>query len=351
MRRHALAVVLASCLVGSHAESGHICIRTLREGPEWRFPVLEHPSDATVSGRMNDYLQLALLQKLVRPGDAHPFDEAAYNPGTLYGGIVSIDYRVMTNTSRVFSMVFDLAASGMTMHYWRIYFMFNAATGELIHEDDLFTAEGKKRFMRRATRRMTAHADAVIDSTYKDEFAGWYAPINAYDLDGLYIKKGRLFLDRFSQISKNEQFAGDPIISFSATELAGYLSDYGKAVLGLDQAPMVDFRSRSLPQLWAGCVDESYPIMLILRPDPEELRGVYCYTRYGLGIDLEGKLEDDVALMKERDRDLDDKAEISGRLENSGFTGTWNKLPNGRELSFAAWPIGVTAGVRAGDEP
>lgn len=341
MRRYVLAVVLASCLASLHAESGHLCVYTVREGQEWRFPLLEHPSDTAVSRRMNDFMQLALLQKLIRPGDARPFAEALYNPGNLYGGIVSIDYRVTTNTPRVFSIVFDLASSGMTMHYWRVHFMFNAATGELIHEDDLFTPEGKERFMRLATKRMIAHADAVIDSTYRDEFPGWYAPINAFDLDGLYLKKSRLYLDRFSQLSKNEQFAGDPTISFSAAELDRHLTDYGKAVLGSSSTPMSDFRSGTLPQLWSGCVDESYPIIVILRPDPEELRGVYCYTRYGLGIDLAGELVDGVAVLKERDRDLNDKAEINGRLETSGFMGTWNKLPNGKELAFAAWPMGL----------
>lgn len=339
-----LFLAFAFGLLNAKGQTGYMQVRTLSSGIGMCFPVVEHPSDTSVSARINDFLQLALLEKLVRPGDASPFSEATHDPGTLYGGLYSITFRVTTNTAKIFSLSFDMSSSGMTSHYWSLPFMFNAATGELIHADDLFTAAGKTVFMRRATKRMTAQADAVfadLDTAQRHQLSGWYDAITEGDMNLLYIERDRLFLDRFANLSKSEQFAGDgkPLISYSPQELEPYLSAYGKAVMNLTPDSLAMFRSNSIPQLWTGCVDEQYQILFVLRSDPYEWHGVYCYARYGIGLDIVGDKTNNAVILTERDSSLKNTAEIRGKLDKDGFNGTWSELPVGRKLSFAAWPI------------
>lgn len=309
--RAAVFFALFTPIAPVSGQSDYFHVRILR-ADDFHFPVFERPGDTRGAAcRINDFLQFRELQLLRGRQRRNVFEYIARDHGGIYGGKVSIDCSVLVNTDHILSIRLEENSCGMTCHDWVQCYNFNPANGELIHLEDLFTADGYRRFHALLDRRWASVIDTARDGSdvldYFDEDDFWEIQVSARSL----------LVEGYNGFPKGPK-PDTTSMEFKLRDIVKYLSRYGRAVWGLSNDTLSRFHSKRLPGMYAGHIGER-PVLVEIENDG---RLLYAYTdrqiRYAhyLNGDRNGP-----SISTEAMRDTDPV--ITGVLGSKGFKGVY----------------------------
>ena len=299
--------------------------RTIRSGEskEFSFPVFNDTGNNV--RKINRLLQLSELELLKGFGEKNMFEHVSSGIGGIYGSKTNIEFQIKKNTSRILSIGFQEASSGMTTHYWVRYYNFNPANGDRIHLKDLFTEKGYTAFRRYATGKRTRELrrQKAYDSTLAD-IAECYGDD---DLEDFFIAGSTLYIDGDNCVRKPEKFVGLETMSrFRLAEFGGWLNAYGRAVFGLSDDNVGQYRSRALPQLFSGKIG-ARPVWMLVRPGyGDEIEAEYVDLRVGRGIYMEGKAQKGWFDMTELTRAGDTTGLLKAHFDGWTIQGTYRRV-------------------------
>lgn len=92
-------------------------------------------ADDEISTRINYLLQSQALKMLVKEKTSNPSE--AIQPESTF-----IDYQVLRNDDRVFTIQINMEGCGEYCEYYQQYFSFNSSTGDIINVKDVLTKSG-----------------------------------------------------------------------------------------------------------------------------------------------------------------------------------------------------------------
>ncbi len=115
---------------------------------------------------------------------------------------------------------------------------------------------------------------------------------NESTLSDFYVKDNILYMDGencFYNTQKAELIKR--MDNFTLPEFRNYLNGYGKAIFSLSNDPLAAMRSKILPQLFIGTVNDTAAVMLLNFSYGQDMKGVYSYVQKGTAITMEGNLK------------------------------------------------------------
>lgn len=134
-----------------------------------------------VAAKIDSLLQSTILSNETIVTDPKKlFKNSVYiqQPDSLaQSGYTSMGYEILLNNARVLSIQFNLESMGAYPEGYETYFCFDAQTGNILRENDLFTAEGIKYFRsflrseraQRIKEYLSGEIAAAEDSTFARE--------------------------------------------------------------------------------------------------------------------------------------------------------------------------------------
>lgn len=357
--RHVLALVCALLALTSLSAYGqpYFSIRpdSISNG-EMQFPYFERLGSSTLAGdslgahRINTFLALSEMFT-IRGTHRRIFDVITKSDalGGLYGGKVSLQYSIYSNTPRLLSLSFYEMASGATMHYWSTYYLFNPQNGDRIDLHDLFTPAGWKHFVKLSLSKRKAE--------FKRDLRREHNPLDSEEIESLreryyeddfsacYVAGDTIHHNGWDILTPGEYKGGidfDFETSFVLPEFQSWLNLYGRAVFGLESVSDSTFardRSHGRPQLLTGTLGKRH-IELILGKEQKgfsaeglDIEGIYAYNRFGIGISLNGNLVGNKLTVKEWECE---DCTIHGTVAPSKFSGHWTNAKTGKRLKVVA---------------
>jgi hypothetical protein len=309
------------------------------ENDDFSFPIFSNPSNKYAASKINQMLQISELEILKGFETKSIFERVSYDGGGIYGGRTDINFKVHNNNDKVLSVEFDQSSCGATCTYWVRYYNFNSGNGDLVQLKELFTETGFQKFFEFVAKRRVADLKKeLVKKVELGERENYLNIIDCYEKDELedyYIKNNSLYIDGENCFHKNQKFDGIETVSkFKTAELKKYLNAYGKSFFSVTGDSIKKYRSNALPQLFEGTI-AGEKVLLVLNvdyyPDLNEVRAEYVYSRYGKGIFLEGKIDNNELSLTEKLPETDDsglidyidngfiKAEFVGQK----IVGTW----------------------------
>ncbi len=261
-----LVFICCLALIDVKAQDGYFKIDTVKLKRELRidisFPILRLLKDTTTSRKINEYLQFNELHKTGYKGESNDlFSEVAPIADSNSADYMFINFSIISNTARVFSVPFGHTSCGATCYYWSAYYNFNPGNGDTILLSDLFTTEGYSLIKKAASEQRTSllykasnsikYAELAIDTI---ELSYWDAVVAEYKRDDLIgdflIKDTSIFVDGSGFIMKNERvLVGSISARIDISFFKNYLNDYGKAVFGVTDEPLGKYHSKGLSKL------------------------------------------------------------------------------------------------------
>jgi hypothetical protein len=339
-----LLITLLLCTIAPEsaiAQNHYFTVKSLKYeafARELHFPVFYSDSArALPTAKINQLLQLSELEMLKGYQTKTIFECVNYDNGTIYGGKTEMTYEVYTNNSKVLSLGFNEASSGMTTASWLRYYNFNPGNGDLMQLPDLFTAAGFKQFKSQAIKKsISAFKDQIHAAGEQDSvWQGVISDLHDYITDDFYIKGNSIILDGENRLSKNQK-GWDMVIQFNLPSFSKYLSDYGKCVFGLKSGPVAQYKSKSLHQLFTGKIDKS-AILFVLWPEGKTCEGIYCYQKYGRGITVRGDFVNGQIDVEEESDGLKTKPHITGKVTADSIIAMWTKTKTSGPLPFVVY--------------
>lgn len=290
-------------------QQGHFPIETMRgKGGHLNFPIIAPENEGENVRKINHFLQLHELGLLQGKHDRHAFERVYWLDDFMPRGKVSMDYEIHQNSSNVLSIGFQEAFDGATLSYWNAYYNFNAANGDVVQLEDLFSRRGFELFKAYLLKKRVQDLNRLLkkDSSFtsvKEQVLGFYE--SHYGLEDFYIKDGYIHIDNEDRFPK--AFFGIAELTNRPTRIkvahvTGYLNEYGRVLFGLEAGDLATYRSKSLPQLYTGRVGQSNPVIFILEnPYDTQYSGHYAYLKYGKGLHLSGKKINEIIQLNEYD--------------------------------------------------
>lgn len=275
-------------------QTGSQRIEIVRKGKYFSFPIIKSPSGSAATTKINRFLQLSELYVLAKRADRSMFRRVEVDDGSIYGGKVSMNASIFTNSRSILSIGFDESSCGMTCTYWHKYYNFNPANGYRIDLADLFTSLGFEAFKKRIVRARSAKYRREVRKKVAPEYQeGYLDTIGCFendDLSDFYIHNRTVVIDGENCLIKGQKFDGlDMVVRFRLAEFRKHLNAYGRLVFQIGRGSIVGVTSERLPQLFQGSVDGKYPIVMVLnRKLGNGFDGMYAYIRHGEGIGLRG---------------------------------------------------------------
>ncbi len=323
-----------------YAQGNYFSYKTVNlrdDGNEFSFPIFSKPSANYSINKINQMLQIAELEVLNGFQTKNIFEQVSIDDGRIYGGKVSIDFKVYDNSDKILSVKLDESSCGATCTYWVKYYNFNSGNGDLIQLKDLFTEKGHEEFFAFATKRRIAQLKNEIRKlpiSERGDFEGISGSYEADDLVDFYVKKNVLYIDGENSFSKNQKFASveiKRISQFKLSKIKSFLNDYGKSLFGLTKKPIKQFRSNVLPQLFQGKIGEQKIILVLNNGYEDQMKAEYIYSKYGRGIYLEGKIRaNELSLTEKLPKpkesgfiDYVDNGFIEARFDGQNIIGSW----------------------------
>lgn len=334
------AILIIASLITAAGQTSYFPYKTLSYN-DFSFPIFDRQEDSTTTLKINQLLQLSELELLYGYQENNLFESVRVDPGTIYGGKVSMSYQILSNTPKMLSIKFDESSCGATCAYWVRYYNFNAGNGDLVQLKDCFTADGFVIFRQHVVNKRKAKFKKELnklDPAYKDDLNDVLGRFEQDDLTDYYIKDSMIVIDGENNLYKNEKgFDLDMLTKFYLSEFKDYLNDFGRAVFGITNDSMSGYHSSTLPQLFEGAIDTSLQIILVLNYDYEnKMRGVYAYKKYGRGIFIDGELNNDTLILTEYDNDFDVNGHIDAVFDGYWIDGTWSNKDETKMLSIVA---------------
>lgn len=313
----------------SYAQSPFFKYKLEKRGTSMNFPIFEKDTFSLVADKINQTLQLGELaliktQKVVDIFKVM-FPKAEDQP--VWGVSFAISTSVFTNTAKVLSMKFDETSCGATCYYWVQYYNFDSKKGDIIRLKDLFTKQGYKQFCQYITKKRVKSFRKAISKLDKVRQKDFNYIIENYQNDNFndfYIEKGSIYIDGYNSFSKHEKFDGIETISeFVFSEFSMYLNDYGKYLFLEDNVMPIDYKLYNFPKLYKGKIAGQDVILLIKLYYDATVSCIYAYEKYGIGIDLVGKISNGKLNLIEKTADNEDNGFIEATYEDDKIIGIW----------------------------
>jgi hypothetical protein len=252
----ALSIYIFSCTTGKQSE------KTISTGDQsgkqfgimeltdtsrletiYTFPILvSHGNDSAVA-RINRTLQQAELELEVGTQDSSIF-EKIWPAEDSFSGITEFGYRIIENSSKIFSIEFNKEGCGAYCEGFSSYYSFDANTGALLKLDQILTETGFHQLRKEVIeerRTLIQQSIEQADSTEEGmEMKEMYTQCLDYITElsfnplAFYVDNGKIVL-LGSRCSSHAQLAIDEIGEFENTrsteQISGYLNSYGKSLL------------------------------------------------------------------------------------------------------------------------
>lgn len=287
------------------------------------FPIFESDTFPLIAEKINQILMLSEL-KLIKTQKVNNIFQAIVP--TLSSGKLEISTNILANTTKILSVKFNETTMDVTCHYGMKYYNFDSKKGDIIQLRDLFTEQGYKDVYKYVTKKRVKnlkkeiskldtawqkHLDNVIDGYQND------------DLSSFYIKKSSIYIDGKNHFSKNQQYSIETISKFTFDEFAPYLNEYGKYLLGETQDITIDYKLNNFPKLYQGKIAGQDVVVLLNIHNDKTVLGIYAYEKYGIGINLEGKISEEKLNLVEKTEDNEENGFIEAMYEEDKITGIW----------------------------
>jgi hypothetical protein len=340
MRLH-LTLILTILWTTTFGQDNYLKIHKISEGQEFYFPII-YSTDKLVEEKINVHLQLSELDLIKGKEKKSIFEVTSFNNGTIYGGKVSIDYNILANTAKLFSIKFNQSSCGATCAYWVRYHNFNPQNGDKYGLKDFFNHKNYNDFKKIVTpirqEKIKKQIEDLIQSGDKLEHLEEYLYnyIDDDDLDDFYFTSDSIYFDNENLLNKNDKFWDlDHVTSISIESIRHLLNDLGESAL-ITGNNLKTYRSSTEPQLYEGTLDNKSNFYLLFKNDYENnYIGTFAYKKYGRAIGLDGKLEDDEFIFNARNNKNDKMATITFRQNGSNLKGIW-KDKKGKNLMLKA---------------
>lgn len=283
----------------NHGKSGNI---------DFSLPIFSHSSNKYAANKINKMLQISELEILKGFERKSIFEKVSYDGGGIYGGKTDINFEIFSNTQNLLSVRINNSSCGATCAYWVNYYNFNSGNGDLVQLNDLFTKTGYLKFYELVAERRVADLNKeLIKKITPDERQNYSNIADCYENDELedfYIKNNILYIDGENCFHKGQKFDGIEIVSgIKLAEFEKYFNDYGKSLFSITNDSIEKYRSNGLPQLFEGTI-AGQNVLLVLNinyyPSFNEVKAEYVYSKYGKGIYLEGKIDNNRLILTEK---------------------------------------------------
>ncbi|HAA12445.1 MAG TPA: hypothetical protein DCE41_12400 [Cytophagales bacterium] len=324
-----MLLFLTCSIIPSFGQSPYLSVEEITRGERFTFPLITSDNDL-VDYKINTYLQLAELELLKGHEHDHIFERVALDDGTIYGGAAAIDYEILQNTHRAFSVKLDRSSCGATCAYWNKYYNFNPQNGDRYFLQDFFGEAEFEVFKKLVTDRrkatLTDDLERIELTEEVAEFVKGYvgSAIEEDDLEGFYFTKDSIYLDIFHLLGKHEKSAGLTLLTAVAiSDIAPLLNAFGESAL-ISGRHLGSYEAQQGPQLYFGTIHDQYDFVMLIRQDGEtHHHGLYAYLKYGVGIYLDGKLQGDEYHFEEKNSQLEVTGNLSFQERGGVLTGTW----------------------------
>ena len=329
-----LLLIVCSKIQG---QENYFSYETIKKDDSFSFPVFSNHTDSLISEKINQFLQLSALNLLKGFENKDVFELVTINDESLEGGMTSISFNVNSSTNKVLSIGFFESSQGATSFYWSKYYNFNSGNGDLIQLKDLFTEVGFKSFAIKVYKQRILHLSKELKKLSKAEREEFKEIFDCYRLDDLndfYFKDNCIFIDGDNCFRKNLKFSAvERIDSINLNDFKDYLNDYGKCLFSINKDSIGKYRSNELPQLFSGNIAGS-KIILVLDGYEDGIFGEYVYLKYGRGISFEGKLENGVLVLTEKNSNFETVGYINAKYDGNQIIGTWTNFDNSKSCKF-----------------
>lgn len=346
-----LLVLVASIICGNLptnalAEGFHV--KTL-ERMSWRFPVLLG-LNKTVTDRINYVLfasifdfDMAGIPPLNAIDSLKAFDERDFHY------LTDLNFNILRNDKRVFSISFNGQGCGASCSSFTKSLAFDATTGRLLTDFDLFTESGRtalladmrfgniKRIKKqisilRQSKRNKNQLDIIgLENMFNDclknlQSKDWYTWVGdmQMQLSSINFSQGQCVMDNLRDF---DDLGG----LFSYKKLKPWLSVYGRHIL-------LDERLTGKPmwptaQLLYGFIGKN-PVSMYINESYDfsniknlEITGYYFYNRYRKPILLKGKWKDGKMDLEEFENGQEQPQAFITLVSNqNGIQGQWKSL-------------------------
>ena len=324
------------------------------ERNDWRFPIVQGSSKAVVD-RINYVMFVNAFfadHELIPPANAE--DSLKVLTDRDARTISQLDFDVLRNDRRVFSVQFTGESCGAYCESFARSVAFDAVSGRLLTDLDLFTEAGRAALVadiragnQKTLQKHISHlrgakpsADRTRDdisaaiAMYQQCLTDWRMPDHYAWPQDMQIDQATVtfFNGRCSNhAARVLDDLGDLRNTFSFEKLKPRLSPYGRRVLlgeNVNAKPMSPFG-----QLLRGTIGKTPISMYIGSPSESgsakemDVSGYYFYDRYRKGLRLWGKA---VGLRLEFTETDNEKAQatITLNVTESGIHGRWQSLNN-----------------------
>ena len=221
--------------------------RTIRckQDSSLKFPILVG-KNRTATKKINEYLQMDFFETTTsKTPEAKLFEDLRFIDDDVkrQTGYTSISHQIESNTTKLFSIVFEIEGMGAYPTAYKKYYNFNPVNGELLTADSVFTSEGIETIKKILMERRDRDIDEWIKSLKE-------ASENTFNEDSSFIVEK--FADCNSSAHENNMYIGKEKIrfykddcfphawgpyeanldiEFTFKELEKYLSAFGKKIL------------------------------------------------------------------------------------------------------------------------
>jgi hypothetical protein len=339
--------------------SGGFNVKTLTRS-DWQFPVLEG-TNASAAERINALMfQNVFDLEFPAVPPANPEQSLTVLDDQLSRSIASIGFQVLRNDGRMFSVLFDGEGCGAYCESFQRPLAFDAATGRLLTEADLFTDSGRKALILELVKRnQKAIQDQItklqdkgeslfgnpedkeatiemyrgcLNNWRSKEWQNWLGKMEFHPTELLFVH-GRCSNHALQGLDD----LGDLRNSYAYATLKPWLSDYGRRLL-LGEKTEANPVS-ALGQWLKGTIGGKTRISLYLpKPYPEyldkeaDIQGYYFYDRYRKPLKLQGQRREGKIFLQEFDGKETAQAEMLLQDDRSGgLHGQW-KSANGKKV-------------------
>lgn len=339
------------------AEPALFTVKTLTRA-DWRFPVLEG-GNPNAAERINALLlNNTFTPELPVVPPADPGKSLDVLDAEEFRSIPDLTFQVLRNDARIFSVLLDGEGCGAYCERFQRPLAFEAGTGRLLTDTDLFTEAGRRALIAEISKRnqkaiqdqlekiqdqgdsqfggpedFNAALDmykSCLENWRSKEWQQWPGSMEIHPAEVLFVH-GRCS----NHVMQGLDDLGDLRNSFAYATLKPWLSDYG---LGLLLGEKTAARPGSpLGQWLKGTVGNNIRITLYLSKPLHDsigtdISGYYFYDKYRKPLKLQGKRMEGRLMLEEYDRKAAPQASMT--LENDGkggLQGQW-KSRDGKKI-------------------